>query len=68
MQEVMHTKSRFTGDQGRDITVEFMQDGFRVWYGEEFWTTVSTLFELAAEIEDLCQYGAMTIDKSEMIR
>lgn len=68
MQEVMHTKSRLNGLPGRDITVEFMQDGFRVWYGEEFWTTVSTLYELALEIEDLCQYGALKIDKSEMLR
>lgn len=65
MKEVFKTKSILSGRDCLDITGEHLPDGFRIWNGEEFWTTVSSLLELQSEITDILQYGAKQIVSSE---
>ena len=61
MTEVFQTKNRLDGSQGREITVEMVKDGFKIWDGEEVWTTVSSLLEVMEEIEEIAQYHAARI-------
>ena len=65
MKETIHTVSKLGAGPGRDIEVVMLRDGFEIWYGPEYWTTVSSLAELSIEISDILNLGCLDVDKTE---
>ena len=68
MTEVIKTKDH-TGARARDITIEHIRshEGYRIWFGEEFWSTVSTILEVNDEIQGICETFALKVDGCEKL-